>query len=35
MRKFIPTIIFSLILIAFVIQDHKERESEAPELTES
>ncbi|MBQ9147710.1 MAG: copper resistance protein NlpE N-terminal domain-containing protein [Rikenellaceae bacterium] len=29
MRKFIPTIIFSAILIAFVIQDHKERESEA------
>ena len=29
MRKFIPNIIFSAILIAFVIQDHKERESEA------
>lgn len=29
MRKFIPTIIFSAILIAFVIQDHKEREREA------
>lgn len=29
MRKFIPTIIFTAILIAFVIQDHKERESEA------
>lgn len=29
MRKFIPTIILSAILIAFVIQDHKERESEA------
>lgn len=28
MRKFIPSIIFSLILIAFVIQDHKKRESE-------
>lgn len=28
MRKFIPNIIFSAILIAFVIQDHKERESE-------
>ena len=29
MRKFVPSIIFSAILIAFVIQDHKERESEA------
>jgi hypothetical protein len=29
MRKFIPNIIFTAILIAFVIQDHKERESEA------
>ena len=29
MRKFVPNIIFSAILIAFVIQDHKERESEA------
>ena len=29
MRKFIPNIIFSAILIAFVIQNHKERESEA------
>lgn len=29
MRKLIPNIIFSAILIAFVIQDHKERESEA------
>lgn len=30
MRKFIPTIIFSAILIAFVIQDHKEREALTP-----
>ena len=29
MRKLVPTIILSAILIAFVIQDHKERESEA------
>ena len=29
MRKFVPNIIFTAILIAFVIQDHKERESEA------
>lgn len=29
MRKLIPNIIFTAILIAFVIQDHKERESEA------
>lgn len=30
MRKFIPNIIFTLILIAFVIQDHKEREALTP-----
>lgn len=30
MRKFIPNIIFSAILIAFVIQDHKEREALTP-----
>lgn len=30
MRKFVPTIIFSLILIAFVIQEHKEREALTP-----
>lgn len=29
MRKFIPTIILSAILIAFVIKEHKEREREA------
>ena len=29
MRKFIPTIILSAILIAFVIKEHKERESES------
>lgn len=29
MRKLIPNIIFTAILIAFVIQDHKEREREA------
>lgn len=29
MRKFVPTIILSIVLIAFVIQDHKEREREA------
>ena len=30
MRKFIPNIIFTAILIAFVIQDHKEREALTP-----
>ena len=30
MRKFVPTIIFSLILIAFVIQEHKESEALTP-----
>lgn len=30
MRKFIPNIIFSAILISFVIQDHKEREALTP-----
>ena len=30
MRKFIPNIIFSAILIAFVVQDHKEREALTP-----
>lgn len=29
MRKFIPNIIFTAILIAFVIKEHKEREREA------
>ena len=30
MRKLIPNIIFTAILIAFVIQDHKEREALTP-----
>lgn len=30
MRKLVPNIIFSAILIAFVIQDHKEREALTP-----
>lgn len=30
MRKFVPTIILSVILIAFVIKEHKEREALTP-----
>ena len=30
MRKLVPTIILSAVLIAFVIQDHKEREALTP-----